>query len=85
MIKVHETAKKQRKHWIEKQSLRLPGAEIEKRIRNRGDVDLIGRALFLKKKLEAMPENRGHLYNTTGKQIDEMIREIVPEHWLLRQ
>ena len=29
LIKVHETAKKQRKHWIEKQSLRLPGAEIE--------------------------------------------------------
>ena len=40
---------------------------------------------LLKKKLETMPENRGHLYNTTGKPIDEIIREIVPEHWLLRQ
>ena len=58
--------------------------EIEKRIRRRGDVDLIERALFLKKKLETMPENRGHLYNNTGKPIDEMIREMVPEQYLLR-
>ena len=59
--------------------------EIKRRIRGRGDADLTERALFLKKKLETMPENRGHLYNTTGKPIDEIIREIVPEHWLLRQ
>ena len=59
--------------------------EIERRIRNRGDADMIERALFLKKELENMPENRGHLYNTTGKPVDEMIREIVPEQYLLRQ
>ena len=57
--------------------------EIKRRIRGRGDTDLTERALFLKKKLEAMPENRGHLYNTTGKSIDEMIREIVPEQYIL--
>ena len=59
--------------------------EIKRRIRGRGDADLTERALFLKRKLEAMPENHGHLYNTTGKPVDEMIREIVPEHWQLRQ
>ena len=59
--------------------------EIKRRIRGRGDTDLTERALFLKRKLEAMPENHGHLYNTTGKPVDEMIREIVPEHWQLRQ
>ena len=57
--------------------------EIKRRIRGRGDTDLTERALFLKKKLEAMPENRGHLFNTTGKPIDEMIREIVPEQYIL--
>lgn len=58
--------------------------EIKRRIRDRGDVEMVERALFLKKKLEAMPENRGHLYNNTGKSIDEMIREIVQEHYLMR-
>ena len=55
--------------------------EIERRIRGRGDVDLIERAKFLKRKLEAMPENRGHLYNSTGKTVEEMICEIVPERY----
>ena len=55
--------------------------ELERRIRERGDTDLIERSLFLKKKLEAMPENRGHLYNNTGKTPDEMIDEISPERY----
>lgn len=50
--------------------------EIERRIRSRGDVDLMERALFLKHKLETMPENQGHLYNNTGKTPDDEIREI---------
>ncbi len=58
--------------------------EIEKRIRRRGDVDMIGRALFLKKKLEAMPENQGHLYNNTGKEAEDIIREIVLEHYRIQ-
>ena len=57
--------------------------EIKRRIRDRGDTDMVERALFLKNKLETMPENRGHLYNNTGKPIDEMIREIVPEQYIL--
>ena len=56
--------------------------EIGRRLRNRGDTDLTERALFLKNKLEAMPENRGHLYDNTGKTPEDMIREIVPEQYL---
>ena len=50
--------------------------EIERRIRLRGDTDLIERALFLKKKLEALPENQGPLYNNTEKSPETMVREI---------
>ena len=57
--------------------------EIEKRIRSRGDVDMIDRALFLKKKLEAMPENQGHIYDNTGKAPDDIISEIVLEQYLI--
>lgn len=58
--------------------------ELERRIRGRGDAEMAERALFLKKKLETMPENRGHLYNNTGKTIENMIEEIVPEQYLLK-
>ena len=57
--------------------------EIERRIRSRGDTDLIERARFLKEKLEAMPENRGHLYDNTGKTTEDMIREIKLERFRL--
>lgn len=55
--------------------------EIEQRIRKRGDVDLIGRALFLKTKLDALPENQGHLIDNTGKRAEDVIRELVLEHY----
>ena len=55
--------------------------EIERRIRMRGDVDLIDRALFLKKKLESMPENQGHLYDNTRKSPEDTVREIVLERY----
>ncbi len=55
--------------------------EIERRIRSRGDVDMIDRALFLKKKLEAMPENQNHIYNNTGKTPEDAIREIALEQY----
>ena len=58
--------------------------EIERRIRDRGDVDMIQRALFLKNELEAMPENQGHLYNNTGKTVEEAIREIVLDQYQVR-
>ena len=49
---------------------------LELRIRERGDIDMIERSLFLKKKLEVMPENQGHLYDNTEKTIAEEIAEI---------
>ena len=55
--------------------------EIERRIRERGDTDLIERAKFLKQKLEAMPESRGHLYDNTAKTVEEMCRGIVLEQY----
>ena len=59
--------------------------EIERRIRERGDVQLIERALFLKRKLEAMPENRSRLFDTTGKTTEEMLREIDMEKFALKE
>lgn len=49
---------------------------ITDRIKKRGDVEMIERALFLKKELEECSENRGHLYDNTGKTIDEEVEEI---------
>ena len=57
--------------------------ELERRIRERGDTDLIERSMYLKKKLEAMPENKGHIYNNTGKKIEDTIQEIKLEHYLI--
>ena len=64
--------------------LTADASEIERRIRNRGDADMTERALFLKNKLEAMPENQGHLYDNTGKTTEDMIREIVLEKYLVQ-
>ena len=50
--------------------------ELERRIRNRGDLDMIERAKFLKRKLDAMPENAGHILDNTDKPLEQMIKEI---------
>lgn len=63
--------------------LTASGNEIERRIRSRGDTDLVERALFLKNKLESMPENQGHIYDNTGKMTEDMIREIDPDQYLI--
>ena len=52
---------------------------IEQRIRRRGDTDMIDRALFLKRKLEAMPENRGHLYDNTNQTPEQSVGSIALE------
>lgn len=49
---------------------------IRQRITQRGDVDMIERALFLKTKLDAMPENQGHLFDNTGKTPDQEVAEL---------
>ena len=50
--------------------------ELERRIRIRGDLDMIERAKFLKRELDAMPENAGHIYDNTEKSTEDMIKEI---------
>ena len=49
---------------------------ITKHLQTRGDNDLIERALFLKDKLDNLPENQGHLYDNTGKTVVEEVTEI---------
>ena len=57
--------------------------ELADRIRERGDTDMIERSLFLKHKLETMPENTGHLLDTIGKKIEELIEEIRLSQYLV--
>lgn len=45
---------------------------ISSRLKQRGDEWLIGRALELKKILEGMPENQGHLLWTDGKTPEQL-------------
>ena len=59
-------------------------AEIERRIRSRGDLDLIERGKFLKQKLDAMPENQGHLYDNTRITPEEAVSKIEPNRFLVR-
>ncbi len=57
---------------------------IRQRIEERGDVEMVGRALFLKKELEELPENQGHIFDNTGKSVAEEIIELSenPERYL---
>lgn len=50
--------------------------EIRERIEKRGDTEMVERALFLKEKLENAMENRGHIYDNTGKSMEEETEEI---------
>lgn len=50
---------------------------ITRRIQERGDLEMVERALFLKNKLDHLPENQGHLYDNTGKSVDQEVIEIV--------
>ena len=50
---------------------------ITKRIQERGDMEMVERALFLKNKLDHLPENQGHLYDNTGKPVDQEVTEIM--------
>lgn len=46
---------------------------IRERITKRGDVEMIERALFLKRKLDHLPENQGYLFDNTGKIVEEEV------------
>ena len=58
-------------------------AELIRRIRQRGDTTLLERALFLKNKLENMPENKGHIYDNTDKTPEESVAETELEKYLI--
>lgn len=49
---------------------------ITQRIEERGDTEMVERALFLKKELEELTENQGHIFDNTGKAIPEEIAEL---------
>lgn len=49
---------------------------IKQRIKERGDTELTERALYLKAKLDNMPENQGHLFDNTGMSVEEEIRSL---------
>lgn len=55
--------------------------ELKGRVLARGDTDMAERALFLKRKLDSLPENRGHLYDNTGKTPEDALREIDLERY----
>ncbi|MBO5986518.1 MAG: AAA family ATPase [Lachnospiraceae bacterium] len=50
---------------------------ITKRIQERGDMEMVERALFLKNKLDHLPENQGHLYDNTGKTVKQEVLEVL--------
>lgn len=56
-------------------------SELERRIRQRGDLDMLERAVYLKKKLEAEPENQKYLYDNTGKSAEEAASEFVLDNY----
>ena len=58
---------------------------IRQRITERGDVEMIERALFLKDELEHMPENQGHLFDNTDKSVEQEIEQLEIERFLVRQ
>ena len=57
---------------------------LEQRIKARGDVDMLGRALFLKQKLDALPENQGHLFDNTGLSAEEEAGKLDLERFIVR-
>ena len=56
---------------------------IRRRIAARGDVELTERALFLKKELDAAPDNRGHLFDNTDIPAGDEIKRLNIEAFLL--
>lgn len=58
---------------------------IRQRIAERGDVELTEWALFLKDELEHRPENQGHLFDNTGKTLEQELDELDMEKFLLQE
>ena len=58
-------------------------AALKARLLQRGDAWLTERSLFLKSKLDHMPENRRHLFDISGMSVDEALMRLQPEHYIL--
>ena len=56
---------------------------LQGRLKQRGDAWLTERALFLKAKLEAMPENQGHLYDVSGLDPDTALSHLRIDEFIL--
>lgn len=56
---------------------------IRQRIAERGDTDMIERALFLKNELDNLPENKGHLFDNTGKTVEQEVEQLEMDRFLL--
>ena len=56
---------------------------LKQRIAERGDVDITERSLFLKNKLDHMPENKGHLFDNTGKTVECELSELRIENFIV--
>ena len=54
---------------------------IRQRITQRGDVEMIDRALFLKNKLDHLSENQGHLFDNTDKSLEQEIEQLEIEQY----
>ena len=50
--------------------------ELTQRLTKRGDPDLIERSLFLKNKLEELPENHDYLFNISRLTVEEEIKAL---------
>ncbi len=58
---------------------------LRQRITGRGDTELIDRSLFLKKELDNRQENRGHLFDNTGKTVEQTLDELKIEDFRVPQ
>ena len=50
--------------------------DLRRRLTQRGSTDLIERSLFLKNKLDHLPDNRGHLYDNSAKTPEQTAEEL---------
>jgi cytidylate kinase len=57
--------------------LRADEPNLIERLKKRGDTYLVDRSLFLLNKLENIPENRPHLYDTTNKTPREVLKDVL--------
>jgi len=73
LVKVLAEKHRARLHYV---VLTADAETITRRITHRGDVDLIQRALFLKNKLENLPENQGHLFDNTGMDVAQELAAL---------